>query len=146
MSKVRLSSGVHLSALLPRSLASPAEFLREAAAVKLDLPVLGGDAIASPALTELLQDKPELLKSVTATAFHQGTDAFKKRFAEFALGVEYDGNAAQAYDAMQALLRAYAAAPAPKDSPSLARLIPKQNFTGLLLRGCVFQGVLNPEP
>jgi hypothetical protein len=77
-----------------------------------------------------LQDKPGLLKDVTLTAFHQGTAEFKKKFAEFAPGVEYDGNAAQGYDAMQALLRAYAATPLPKDPPSVARMIPKQNFTG----------------
>lgn len=124
-----LSSSAHLCGLL-LTLFTLAEFLREAAAAKLDLPVFGGDAIASPALTELLQDKPGLLKDVTATAFHQGTDAFKKKFAEFAPGVEYDGIAAQGYDAMQALLRAYAAAPAPKDPMSVALLIPQQNFTG----------------
>jgi ABC-type branched-subunit amino acid transport system substrate-binding protein len=109
----------------------PAEFVRAAAAAKLDLPILGGDAIASPQTSELLKDNPSLLKNVQITAFSQGSEAFQKRFAEAAPGVEYDGNAAQGYDAMHAVLRAYMAAPAPKEPRDIAQQIPKQNFTGV---------------
>lgn len=113
----------------------PAEFVRAAAAAKLDLPILGGDAIASPQTSALLKDNPSLLKNVQVTAFAQGSEAFQKRFAQAAPGVEYDGNAAQGYDAMHAILRAYMAAPAPKEPRDIAPHIPKQNFMGKLSCG-----------
>lgn len=45
--------------------------------------------------------------------------------------MQYDGNAAQGYDAMHTLLRAYMAAPAPKESEGLAQEIVKQKFEGV---------------
>lgn len=107
------------------------EFLRAAAAAKLDLPILGGDAIASPTTTDLLRDSPGLLKNVHITAFAQGSPAFQKKFAEVNPGLEYDGNAAQGYDAMHALLRAYMDAPAPKEPQDIASQITKQKFKGV---------------
>lgn len=106
------------------------EFLRAASTAKLDLPILSGDAIASPQTTDLLRDTPGLLKNVHITAFAQGSPAFQKKFAEVNPGLEYDGNAAQGYDAMHTLLRAYMDAQAPKEPQDIASQITKQKFTG----------------
>jgi ABC-type branched-subunit amino acid transport system substrate-binding protein len=107
-----------------------AEFLRAADATKLNLPVFGGDALATSTTGQLLKNNPGLLRNVTVTAFSQGSDAFKRKFAAAAPGVTYHGSAAQGYDAMDVLLRAYVAASAPKDPSDIAKQITKQNFTG----------------
>lgn len=119
------------------------EFLRAAAAAKLDLPILGGDAIASPMTADLLRDSPGLLKNVHISAFAQGSTAFQKKFAEANPGLEYDGNAAQGYDAMHTLLRAYMDAPPPKEPQDIASQITKQKFSGgrvVCVRACCKRG------
>jgi hypothetical protein len=105
--------------------------VRAANAAKLGLPIFGGDAIASPEMTSMFQDNPALLKPVVITAFAQGSEAFQKKFAKAAPGVQYDGNAAQGYDAMQALLLAYDGAPASKEPENVAAGITKQEFEGV---------------
>lgn len=107
------------------------DFVRAAAAAKLGLPIFGGDAIASPEITGTFKDNPALLKPVVITAFAQGSEAFKQKFAKAAPGLEYDGNAAQGYDAMRALLRAYDDAPASKEPENVAAGIIKQEFEGV---------------
>lgn len=108
-----------------------ADFVRAADKAKLDLLILGGDAIASPFITDAFKDNPGLLKGVTITAFNQGSDDFQAKFKAAAPGVEYDGNAAQGYDAMTALLNAYSSTPSPREPRAIAKAIPKQNFIGV---------------
>lgn len=92
--------------------------------------MFAGDAAASSAMSDLLADNLGLLKGLTLTTFSQGSLDFQRKFQAAAPNVPYDGVAAQAYDAMAALLKAWEDTDPPREGKSLAERIPKQNFTG----------------
>jgi hypothetical protein len=93
--------------------------------------VLGGDALATPALISLLPGNASaLLRGVTATTWGQGKPSFVERFKAAAPNVVYDSRAATGYDAMVALLKAYAATAPPRPSTAVAQNIVKQEFDG----------------
>lgn len=113
-----------------------ADFVRAAHKAKLDVPILSGDALASRELPTLLKDDLGALQRVTLTAFAQGSKELQSRVkAAASKGVDPDPRtSAQAYDAVVAFLKAYAAAPEPKSGDTIAEQIPKQKFQGERVR------------
>lgn len=115
-----------------------AVFLRAADKAKLDLPILapGGAAQDSDAVN-LLKDNLGLLGRVTLVVEGQGSKEFQARLK--AAVNNRDGRdkavTGHAYDAVNALLKAYAAAPEPKSGVDIAAQVPKQRFEGGLV-GC----------
>jgi ABC-type branched-subunit amino acid transport system substrate-binding protein len=109
-----------------------AGFLRAAHKAKLDVPIHSGDAEASTELPTLLKDDLAALQRVTLTSFSKGSQELLGRLKAAApKGVDPDpGSSAQAYDAVTAMLKAYAAADAPKSGADVAKQIPKQKFKG----------------
>lgn len=87
--------------------------------------------MASPAMADLLKGNTSVLGQLTATSWGMGTPEFVKRFEAAAPALEYDSRGATGYDAMAALLRAYAATPAPREPSAVAENIVKQVFAGV---------------
>ena len=127
----------HRHLLLPLHFAA---FLKAAAANNLGLKVFGGDALADPMMVTLLKDNPAALKQLSATTVNKGKNPFIRRFRASNPGVTYGSFAAQGYDAMVALLRAYAAAGPPRDGPAITKELQQQVFEGGL-QGKSAQGV-----
>lgn len=107
-----------------------AAFLKAAEANDLGLKIFGGDALADPMMVSLLKDSPTALKNLSVTTVNKGKNPFIKRFRAANPGVTYASFAAQGYDAMVALLRAYAAAAPPRDGPALVAQLQQQTFEG----------------
>jgi ABC-type branched-subunit amino acid transport system substrate-binding protein len=67
-----------------------------------------------------------------------GNPAFLKRFSDFIRQQNADPLAAESvyaargYDAMTAMMQAYAAAQPPRDGPAIIATLQRQNFTGML--------------
>jgi hypothetical protein len=99
---------------------------------KLDLPVLSGDASASTEIPRLLDGKYSPLKHLTIVNFAQGRKEFYQRLNKQSPGLTDEAQAGHGYDAMVALLRAYAATAGPKTRTEIAQQIPKQRFDGEL--------------
>jgi hypothetical protein len=110
----------------------PADFLRGLEKVKLELPILSGDAAASTDIPRLLDGKYSPLKHLTIVDFAQGRKDFYERLNKQSLGLTDEAQAGHGYDAMVALLRAYAAAAAagPNGRTEISQQIPKQRFDG----------------
>jgi ABC-type branched-subunit amino acid transport system substrate-binding protein len=74
--------------------------------------------------------------TAAASCRFPGSAPFLQRFADFIKQSAADPLAAQSvyaargYDAMTALLQAYAAAASPKDGPAFVGALQRQNFTG----------------
>jgi ABC-type branched-subunit amino acid transport system substrate-binding protein len=113
-----------------RLFAVPAAFLRAADNQKLELPLFAGDALADSMMVALLKDQPTALKNLSVTTVNKGKNPFIRRFRAAFPSVMYGSFAAQGYDAMVALLRAYAAAPPPRDGVALAQELQQLEFEG----------------
>jgi hypothetical protein len=81
-------------------------------------------------MVSLLRDQPSALRDLSVTTVNKGKNPFIKKFRSTFPHVTYGSFAAQAYDAMVALLRAYAAAAAPKDGPAIAKQLGRERFEG----------------
>lgn len=107
-----------------------AGFLKAAENQDLGLKIFSGDALADPMMVNLLRDQPSALKDLSVTTVNKGKNPFIKKFRATFPHVTYGSFAAQAYDAMVALLRAYAAAAPPKDGPAIAKQLGRERFQG----------------
>jgi hypothetical protein len=107
-----------------------AGFLKAAENQDLGLKIFSGDALADPMMVSLLRDQPSALKDLSVTTVNKGKNPFIKKFRATFPHVTYGSFAAQAYDAMVALLRAYAAAAPPKDGPAIAKQLGRERFEG----------------
>lgn len=107
------------------------ELLRTAADTGLNLPIISGDAFATPATLQIANNNATLLSNFTVTGWGKGTPQFVRRFAAEAPGVTYDARASTGYDAMAAWLKAYAATPQPREPRTVAANIIKQDFMGV---------------
>lgn len=102
---------------------------------KLDLPIVSGDASATPDVGVRLRDNPALLKPLTATTDTHGTPEFQEAFETAAPPAirAFKQYTPQAYDAMTAVLKAYedaertTAAPSPAD---ITQQLFQQKFEG----------------
>lgn len=81
-------------------------------------------------MVPLLRDTPGALKNLSATTVNKGKNSFIRRFRAAYPDVPYGSFAPQGYDAMVALLKAYAASPPVKDGPALAKELERQKFEG----------------
>ncbi|KAF6261902.1 periplasmic binding protein-like I [Scenedesmus sp. NREL 46B-D3] len=132
-----------------------ADLLVAAQAANLELPLFGGDSSSSPELMKLIAGRPSVIGNFTVVApsmYMQakpeiqagmltpctpGDSAFLRRFSDFVKQSNADPLAAESvfaargYDAMTALLQAYAAAQAPKNGPAIVAALQRQNFTGV---------------
>lgn len=108
--------------------------MRAAANNDLGLKIFGGDALADTMMVNLLQDQPDALKDLSVTTVNKGKNPFIKKYRAAFPAVTYGSFAAQAYDAMVALLRAYAAAKPPRGGSELAKELRKQKFEGEWIR------------
>lgn len=114
-----------------------ADFLVAAKAANLGMQLYGGDSSANPELVEKIGARPSALSNFTVVAPFPGSAAFQQRFADLIKQGSADPLAAQSvyaargYDAMAALMQAYAAAQAPKDGPAIVAALQRQNFTGV---------------
>eukprot|EP00878_Enallax_costatus_P044940 GHUV01053737.1.p1 GENE.GHUV01053737.1~~GHUV01053737.1.p1 ORF type:complete len:309 (+),score=77.77 GHUV01053737.1:765-1691(+) len=109
-----------------------ADFLVDAKAAKLDnLKYFGGDAIADYTLIYNIGQRPSVLANLTVTSVAPGSMQFVDRFKKFANTKTYNPYAARAYDAMDALLRAYKVAGAPKNGTMIIQQLSKQKFQGV---------------
>lgn len=109
-----------------------ADFLVEAKAARLDnLKYFGGDAIADYTLILNLKGRPSVLPNLTVTSVAPGSPEFVARFKKFTNQSAYSAFAAHAYDAMDALLRAYKAAAPPKNGTMIIQQLGKQKFAGV---------------
>ncbi|WIA43947.1 hypothetical protein OEZ86_010340 [Tetradesmus obliquus] len=114
-----------------------ADFLVAAKAANLGMQLYGGDSSANPELVEKIGARPSALSNFTVVAPFPGSAAFQQRFADLIKQGSADPLAAQSvyaargYDAMTALLQAYAAAQGPKDGPAIVAALQRQNFTGV---------------
>lgn len=104
--------------------------MKAAVSQDLGLKVFGGDALADPMMVTLLKDMPAALKDLSVTTVNKGKNPFIRRFRAANPGITYGSFAAQGYDAMVALLRAYARAAPPKDGPALVKTLQQQKFEG----------------
>ncbi|WIA19364.1 hypothetical protein OEZ85_003991 [Tetradesmus obliquus] len=88
-----------------------AEFLAAGAAIPTFRPaIFAGDAQLNPDLPSLvagLDGSPALLSKLQATAYNQGTGAFRAKYKAFT-NDSYTGHAAHAFDALNALMIGYA--------------------------------------
>lgn len=122
-----------LSPLLPRPLCAQG-FLAAADKSKLDVPIITpGGAAASTELSAALKDNLGALKRLVTVAEGQGSQEYEAKLRAAAKNrTDLDtAGTGQAYDAVTALLKAYAAAPTPKSGAAVAQLIPKQRFQGV---------------
>eukprot|EP00775_Hariotina_reticulata_P003097 gene3097-3376_t len=106
-------------------------FLSNAAKEKLDLPVFAGDGLADATLFTALQGSTSILQRMVLTGFNPGLEQFQARFANFTNNTLYHAAAAHAFDATEALVRAYKAAAAPKDGTEILRQLQKERFDGV---------------
>lgn len=81
-------------------------------------------------MVSLLRDQPFALKDLSVTTVNKGKNPFIKKFRSTFPHVTYGSFAAQGYDAMVTLLRAYAAAAAPKDGPAIVKQLGLERFEG----------------
>lgn len=107
-----------------------AAFLKAAENNDLGLKIFGGDALADPMMVTLLKDQPSALKALSVTTVNKGKNPFIRRFRAAFPDVTYGSFAAQGYDAMVALMKAYADAAPPKDGAELANQLRQQQFEG----------------
>lgn len=107
-----------------------AAFLRAADNNALGIKIFSGDALADPMMVALLKDQPTALKELSVTTANKGKNPFIRRFRSAFPDVVYGSFAAQGYDAMAALLRAYADAAPPKGGPQLADALRDASFEG----------------
>ncbi|KAF6254600.1 periplasmic binding protein-like I [Scenedesmus sp. NREL 46B-D3] len=111
-----------------------ADFLKAAAAARLDLPLYGGDSLADVTVSNSVTNTPAaaLLPRLTVTAPNPGQEGFRQRFDAFDGGeTPFNGFAATAYDAMAAMLRALGAAGAPYAGESVLQQLLRQKFQGV---------------
>lgn len=126
-----LTSCLFVVVLLPRlAVAALTAFLRAADNNALGLKIFSGDALADPMMVALLKDQPTALKDLSVTTVNKGKNPFIRRFRSAFPDVVYGSFAAQGYDAMAALLRAYADAAPPKGGPQLADALREASFEG----------------
>jgi hypothetical protein len=117
----------------------PAAFLKAAENNDLGLTIFSGDALADPMMVTLLKDQPSALKGLSVTTVNKGKNSFIRRFRSAFPDVTYGSFAAQGYDAMVALLKAYASAAPSRDGQDLADQLQQQQFEGerqCLAAGC----------
>jgi hypothetical protein len=110
-----------------------AEFLEVARAASLGLPIFGGDALSDTGLAAKVRGVPSAIDALVLTTTNKGKNSFIKRFRAQFPAVSYEGHAAQAYDAMVALLRALGAssgADGPGDAAALGAALQQQRFEG----------------
>jgi len=82
-------------------------------------------------LLERIGKRPSSVASLTLTSPSFGSDAFKQQYRNFTSNKQpYSYQAAHAYDAMVALMRAFQAAAAPKDGPAIKAALQLQKFEG----------------
>lgn len=108
----------------------PTAFLKAAENNDLGLKIFSGDALADPMMVTLLKDQPSALTDLSVTTVNKGKNPFIRRFRSAFPDVHYGSFAAQGYDAMVALLKAYAAAAPSRDGQDLADQLQQQQFEG----------------
>lgn len=86
--------------------------------------------MADPMMVTLLKEQPEPLRNLSLTTVNKGKNPFIRRFRSTFPDVAYGSFAAQGYDAMVALLRAYAAAQPPRDGQAVADELQEVAFEG----------------
>jgi ABC-type branched-subunit amino acid transport system substrate-binding protein len=116
-------------------LSCSAAFVKAAENNDLGLKIFSGDALADPMMVTLLKDQPSALKDLSVTTVNKGKNPFIRRFRDMFPNVTYGSFAAQGYDAMVALLKAYAAAAPSRDGQDLADQLQRQQFEGKRLSG-----------
>lgn len=94
------------------------------------LPVLMGDSAATTDLSALVKDDPSVLKHLTFTMVAKGSKGCQANRTAGSPHAPKVGLAGPSYDAMTAVLGAYAAARPPKSPPDVAQQLPKQRFKG----------------
>jgi hypothetical protein len=112
-----------------------AGYLRAADKLQLNLPIIAsGGAAQSSEVISKLKGNFSLLQPVVVVAEWEGTQDFHTRLhnaVQNRTGLDRS-TVGHAYDAVVALLKAYAAAPPPKSGAQIQELIPKQRFEGEL--------------
>lgn len=96
--------------------------------------IFAGDAQLNPDLPSLvagLDGSPALLSKLQATAYNQGTGAFRAKYKAFT-NDSYTGHAAHAFDALNALMIGYAM---DSDEALLAKAISLQSAIKANIKG-----------
>eukprot|EP00775_Hariotina_reticulata_P009638 gene9638-9798_t len=76
--------------LAMNDVAFAADFLKQAAAQKLELPLFGGDTLTSPALMDMVKGQPSAIANLTSMSVNPGRVTFIENFAKAAPGVKFE--------------------------------------------------------